>query len=314
MDEDGLGLQRRQLLGGEHAGTLVQAVARVRVPEHDRVAEEQIEDRGRRDVPGEALLGEDGVERGGRRLHEPVDVVAPVVRVGADRIGLGERTVVDHVRKQPRVPQEDVPQDVGPGRARVAEPRQQLAARGLQTSRQHGLPERWPRAPQIGDVVELPQALGIAEVVLDRGGMEADDVEQHPMRVTGLADVYRLAAHPRPVVLDQAQDGEQTGQETTRAVRFAPAEPADPREGRGRKHAVRLGADADRRHRAAAADEPGEERPRVGDGRVVEDGREQLVQPVAERGRPERPLHRPRLKLVSAPAAVDGREQHRVDP
>ena len=77
------------------------------------MAEEEIEQRLRGDVVAEVALGDDVVERGARRVDQPLDVVAAVVGVRADRARLGERPVVDDVRDLPGRLHEHVLEDLG---------------------------------------------------------------------------------------------------------------------------------------------------------------------------------------------------------
>jgi len=287
---------------------LEKADARVPVPEHHRVAQHQVEQRARRRLAAEVLAPDRLERRGG----EPLDVVLPVGRVRPDRARLGERNVVDDRPFQERaLAVEELLED---RRLRVrigAEPCEEVAAAGLQVGREEAAPERAELEDEL--VVELVEALRVALVILDGAGVQADDVEQRLVRVAGAADVRDARGHPAPVAVHA---GEQRVQalEVGRAA-FAPAlrERAIARERHRREDAVGLVADPNAGQGPAAGDVAGEEGARRRQV-VLEEGRQHLLELVAERRRPERDVHRPRLALVAAGRVRDDLEQRVVDP
>ena len=109
----------------------MQVVGRVVVAQHQCVAQQQIQQRGRRDIAGESLFGDDLVERGPSRRRPAIEVVAAVVGVGADGLGLRQRDVVDDHSELAGFGQEEVIQQVGRGSA-VAQPFQQRLGRGFE--------------------------------------------------------------------------------------------------------------------------------------------------------------------------------------
>ncbi len=126
-----------------------------------------------------------------------------------------------------------------------------------------------------------------------------------------------VGRHCGPVGVDGAQHGQQCTQERNLRVKKLASlwriQPADARERRGRQDAVGLPADADRRNGAAAADVLCEIGAGAGDDLVAEHRRHQLVHPVADGRRPQRPLHRPRAHLVLAIGGMHGGEQRGID-
>jgi hypothetical protein len=271
--------------------------------ELQRVPEQQVEQRLGPLAAVEPLLGLDRADAVGRGVGQPPHVVAPT-GVRTDGRSLRQRYVV-HERpiERPLPGVVDLREEVGHVLALVAEPAEQVDR----------LLRREPR-DQLLDKLEAEErelvrlvleAVGGEREVLHGRGVQADDVEQLLVWVGAAApDPADLRDQRCPVGLDLTDQSGDGGREPQRVGDLL-AEPAQPAEGDGGLDAVGLVGDPQRRQRPAAAHLAGEELPGRGNVGVGEDRLEEGVHQVADRRRPQRDLHRPRLHAVRATGAGD---------
>ncbi len=202
--------------------------------------------------------------------------------------------------------------------AGVAEPCEQAASGRLRApSAMQRVGERRPSPQRFDEVEELLEALGVAA----SGTRPRTDAGRRCRAASGAGRRACRRSDALPLIAVQSASIAAEQREQPRAGRPLAAHRtaiAGARRGRASGCArTRSSAGCRRAGRRCGSPAPAprpltncvKNHARALDRVVVEHRRQQLVHPVAERRRPQRPLHRARLHLVGAAAAVHAREQ-----
>ncbi|MBK9410745.1 MAG: hypothetical protein IPN47_22390 [Gemmatimonadetes bacterium] len=179
--------ERVVLPGALHRGCiveprpLVQANPGVVIPQLQCVAQEEVEQRRGRTIVGEARLRIQRVERRGRGVEEPAQVVAPVGGRRAQRLRLRHRDRIHHPAGELVVGAvEDQVEDRGILVTRVTE-RRKAGARLLAHERRDQRLQLAAETLQRQAIVQRLEMLGVPLHPIHRPRMQPDHIEQQRM-------------------------------------------------------------------------------------------------------------------------------------
>jgi hypothetical protein len=188
VEEGIVGASRQGLGRVVKAGAFVEANADVVIAQLKGVTKEEIEERGGRFVGLETILRIKSIERSIGGVDKVLDVIAAIICVSADELRFRERHIVNHAAFELVMARiENEVEDRWILAARVAQARELAASI-------HPFGEKDDRVDETAESAEHEavedrlETLGVALRPLDGTGMQSDNIEQHCMRIAGLAD------------------------------------------------------------------------------------------------------------------------------